>query len=1680
MRKLLLCGLFIVSYFFSHAQDFSNKGKEFWLCFPSHTPSGANLAQMGLFITSDKNSSGTITVNGFTTSFTVTANQVAGPIDIPYNVAHINFGESGNVINKGIRVKVNPGQPPVVVYTHMYAGFRSAASLVLPITTLGKKYFTTNYWQASTGGSQSQFQIVAVDSNTVVQVQLRRNGILDATATQYTLPLPGNLIQIQNGQDLTGSIIESVSTGNGGCKRVAVFSGSSALAIGRNGCNGGSYDPIFQQNYPVNTWGKEFGVIPFANSPNGYHVRVVASEDNTTINVAGLSFNLNAGQCYPATTNNQGPYTSPMVITANKPISVAQYLMSAACSGSGDQGDPDMVILNPVEQNIRDISIFSSSLQAINSKFLSVYIKTNATASFRINGAPPAGSFAQMFPNNGYSYLIEDLTSYASTSFRLTADSGFNAIAYGLGNFESYAYSAGTNLKDLYQYVTIDNEYATVNFPAGCKNSPFKFSMTFPYQPLAIKWEFNGLFPDTTINAPVFDSTWIVDGRTLYRYRLNKLYSIGTAGIYPINVVATSPGFDGCNGEQEIEYDLQIFDPPVAGFTKTTNGCLTDPVVFMDTTNAAPRTINRWYWSFGDGNTAIIKNPLHTFAAPGDYTVKLAVISDVGCLSDTASAIVSLSNPPVAAFSTQGAVCEKRTVTFKDESTVPVGNTIVKWNWTFGDGNTSTLQNPTHNYTTAGTYTVTLLVETSTGCRSIVLSKPVTVNPLPVVNFNLPNVCLPVGAAQFNDLSTISDGSQALFTHAWDFGDGVGTSTLANPLYNYSATGPYNVRLTITSKDGCIKDSVKQLTTIFARPTAQFTAPAEVCLSDTAQFTDQSTAPASSVTEWFWDFADATTASIQNPKKRWAAAGTYQVKLYIKSAIGCISDTITKSIVVNQLPSADFNTSSPACETKLISFTDASAANSGALNKWNWNFGNGNTSTAQNPTQTYATAGNYTVTLNVETDKGCKSTVMSKTVVLNAQPVVNFNMPAICLPAGTGQFNDLSTISDGSQGQFVYLWEFGDGGTATQKNPVHYYSAVGPYNVRLRVTTKDGCWDTLTKVMNTIYPQPKANFTVSPEVCLGAVTTYTDNSDGKGSAITQWFWNFGDGGTAATQNATHTYTTANTFAVRLYVVTDKGCYSDTLSQNTIANPLPTVNFTTSAPVCETRPITFTDASLANAGNLIKWTWDFGDGGTSLLQSPIHTFAAGNTTPYAITLNVETDKGCKNAVPFVRPVTVNYLPRPDFIAPEICLTDPAAVFTNSSTIPDNSQAQFTYLWNFGDPNANGANPNTSGLRDPSHRYTVTGPYNVRLTVTSKDGCVKDTLKTFIVNGTQPQASFTVNNATTLCSNQDVTITDGSTVDVGNVVKVEVYWDYLNDPTNKTVDDTPTPGKTYTHKYPDAGTNTTYQVRYVVYSGLSCVNQTTRTITLGASPQIQFNAMNDVCEEIAPFQVTAAREIFGLTGTGTYSGTGISSNGIFNPRAATPGIHTITYSFVAANGCSISATQTIEVNPQPVADAGPDRTLLEGGFITLNAKGTGNNVSYLWTPASYLDNALIATPKVTTPDDITYRLTVTSADGCVDTDDVFVKVLKAPVVPNAFSPNGDGINDTWNIEFLDSYPGCTVEVYNRYGQIVFSSVGYKNPGWNGRLNGQALPVGTYYWIINPKNGRKQMNGSVTILR
>ncbi|HEY6503760.1 MAG TPA: PKD domain-containing protein [Chitinophagaceae bacterium] len=1444
MRKFYLgCTLMLMLFAGgkASAQDFSNKGKEFWLAYCYHVGMlGGGFPSMTVYITSDVATSYTLEIYGVATIATGNLNpgQVI-PVAIP-TAYFIN--NEGTFTNRTIRVTA---PKPVVVYSYITRNAASAGTLCLPTNVLGKEYYSMNFTQVSNeNNSNSYFTIIAVEDNTAVEITpsaATKNGWV--ANTTYTVNLnKGEIYQVLgaangfNGEDLTGSKIRSVASASGGCKKIAVYSGSGKIRIPASGCSGNSSDNLYQQLYPTGSWGKKYLTAPSANNPNNYY-RIGRSDPASNVYLNGAL--IPAGSFI----NNYYQFFNniPNLIESDLPISVAQFFTTQGCDGnpSSQPYDPDMIMLNPVEQNIDRVTLVSSNLVAAatpqypHQHNIHAIMKNGGTgiSSFKLDGNPvPIGSWAVHPADPAYSYLY--MNSVSQGYHTLSSDSGFNATAYGYANFESYGYSAGANVKDLYQFISISNQYASVDFPAACKGAISTFSMTFPYKPTQIIWNFNGLFPNDTANNPVYTSSSVVNGRTLYKYDLPGTYTMPAAGSYPIQIVAQNPTSDGCSGIQEIDIELQVFDPPVAAFNFTTNGCVSSPVVFTDnTTNTGGRPITHWHWNFGDGNTANdVPTINHTYAGPGSYNVKYTVITDIGCLADTIPQVVVLNDPPVAQFSTAAPYCAGKTISFTDNSTVSSG-AIAKWTWNFGDGSpvviafTNAAQ--THTYTNPGTYPVTLEVETASGCRSNVTSIPVTVNPNPVVAFNLPNVCLPVGAAQFNSTSTISDGTENLFGYIWNFGDATPTSSVQNPLHNYTGAGPYNVSLTVTSNNGCITTGTQSLTTIYTEPIAIFPQPADVCLGAPMNFTDQSMAAGSTVTQWLWNFGDATTSTLQNPAKTYTAAGTYTVTLTITSAIGCQSvspaNIATRQVVVNALPVADFNTSLPGC-------------------------------------------------------------------------------------AGQG-------------------------------------------------------------------------------------------------------------------------------------------------------------------------ITFTNASVANSGNITRWTWNFGDATNATLTTGapfIHTYATASATPYNATLQVETDKGCISTV-LTKPVLINPVPSAGFISPEICVNDVLAPFTDTS-----SGGATGWEWNFGDPNATAGNPNISTVQNPTHHYTMPGNYTVQLVATNAAGC-KDTISNPVkVNGGLLTPQFTVENTTPLCSNKSITIKDASTINAGNILRVEIYWDPA-DITIKTTDDDPVAGRTYTHTYPEFFTpaTRTYNVRYVVYSGITCFMEFTRPVTLLATPQLGFNSALPVCSSVPAFQLAQPQLINNLPGSGAFSGSGVTSTGLFDPQAAGDGTHTITYTYTATNGCANSVDQTVIVDPTPVADAGPDKFLLEGGYITLTPKLVTNiPVTYAWTPATYLNNPSVANAQASPPTDFTYTLTVTSDKGCTDNDEVFVKLLKSLVIPNIFSPNNDGINDKWVIEHLESYPGCTIQLYNRYGQMVQRFVNYTP--WDGKINGQDAPLGTYYYIIDPKSGRKPITGFVDIIR
>ncbi|HEX7367203.1 MAG TPA: PKD domain-containing protein [Pelobium sp.] len=616
---------------------------------------------------------------------------------------------------------------------------------------------------------------------------------------------------------------------------------------------------------------------------------------------------------------------------------------------------------------------------------------------------------------------------------------------------------------------------------------------------------------------------------------------------------------------------------------------------------------------------------------------------------------------------------------------------------------------------------------------------------------------------------------------------------------------------------------------------------------------------------------------------------------------------------------------------------------------------------------------------------------------------------------------------------------------------------------------------------------PTARFEVDKkQICGSDLVTFTDRSEGNGKSIVKWFWDFGDGTKYERTDGlpfTHRFLSPGDYNVKLYVQGETDCVSSTATAITVhVSKSPEAKFSSEVVNCVDKAIRFTDLSVPIEGKISFRMWDFGDSistnNASTDSIPSHTYTAVGT--YNVKLIVSTDLGCSDTI--VKQVIVHPLPIVDFDMPDICLSDASATFTNNSTIADGSG--MTFQWNFGDDNATPSNPNIA--TNPNHKYSRAAIYQVTLTATSANGCISSLTKAFTVNDSTPKAEFAVRNKDNLCSDQPVVFEDLATIDFGEVTKIEWTFDTTN-PSVVEIDNAPASKterqlgpKTYIHQYPKFSTPLTKEVtvQMKVYSGVTCEDVVQQKISLKASPSVIFNPLAAVCAEIAPFPLTQASETTGFIGTGKYTGDGVDENGLFWPAKAGVGEHTITYAFFGTNGCSDNKTQNITVYPTPAASAGADKVILTGGTVMLDATASGSNLTYKWTPSIGLDRDDILKPSASPSKDINYTLTVKSDQGCEAKSTVFVKVLQFPEIPNTFTPNGDGVNDTWVIKYLDSYPNATIKIFNRYGNEVFSANKYV--AWDGKLNGAYVPQGMYYYIITAKNGELKYNGSLLIVR
>ena len=471
--------------------------------------------------------------------------------------------------------------------------------------------------------------------------------------------------------------------------------------------------------------------------------------------------------------------------------------------------------------------------------------------------------------------------------------------------------------------------------------------------------------------------------------------------------------------------------------------------------------------------------------------------------------------------------------------------------------------------------------------------------------------------------------------------------------------------------------------------------------------------------------------------------------------------------------------------------------------------------------------------------------------------------------------------------------------------------------------------------------------------------------------------------------------------------------------------------------------------------------------------------------YFVRTSFKDNPGCSS----VDSISIRTYPVPDvhFVMPSICLTDAVAQFYDSSYTLDGSTLPFSYLWDFGDPNAQSGNPNSSTQVNPTHRYSAASNYPLSLQVTSSVGCKAVASKIFTVNGAIPKADFSVNNPSALCSNQTIGIINNSSVDFGSITKLRIFW---GDSAVSYIDSQPYPGKMYSHNYPNPVSSgmTNYTIRMISSSGISCADELDLPVNILPSPHVQFTAIAPMCDYDSSFMISQAIELTGLPGSFSFTGNGVSPTGLFDPQLSRAGEHPLLYKYTALNGCMDSAIQTVTVYAPPEVYAGNDTSVVLNQPLQLHVQTSDvSGDSFLWSPSAALNDPLIQNPVATHTsaiDSVRYFVKVTDSVGCFAESSIKVKIFKTSpdiFVPNAFTPGGSSNNIfrpiPVGISSLQYF-----RVYDRWGQLVYST-SRLGDGWDGNLSGKAQNLDGYVWVVaaTTYTGQKIFKkGTVTLIR
>lgn len=1247
-------------------------------------------------------------------------------------------------------------------------------------------------------------------------------------------------------------------------------------------------------------------------------------------------------------------------------------------------------------------------------------------------------------------------------------------------------------------------------------------------QPNVCRPPFGINFTNATTGSGTFTYQWnFGDGGS--SAQSSPQHNYNTAGKYIVSLMAVSS--TGC-----VDTISKTLDIPsrVTSFNSVDTICANQQLNF--TNNSVPNPSNS-NWNFGDGTVSGSTSPAKIYANPGSYLVRL-ISTFSNCVDSAKKTIIVLPKATPDFTSPVKQVCKvPASITFQDQS----GPSAVSWFWKFGDGTTSSQQNPGHTYSTYGTYDVTLIVTNANGCIDSIKKSAFINIQQPTIGFNpfTKRGCLPFTLKPTVNISTFDN----VTGYLWDFGDGT-TSTQAKPTHTYTAQGKYTLSLTITTATGC-SNSASLVDSVWAGnyPVIDFNAtPIPVCAKTPVTFTNL-TAPAD---QYQWVFGDGGKSTKSNPIYEYNSPGTFDVALYAWN-YGCLDSLIKTQYITVFPPVARFRPNTDCNNRLRYTFTDQSIQ----PQTWHWDFGDGTTSTQQYPAHIFPAFGSYNVTLIV-TNGTCQDTITKTIKTIDENPDFITAAPFAC------KNKNATFIATNIDKSLIrsYSWSFGDGTplTAGLTDSVikHTYNTEGTYSVKLITVDLNGCKDSVTKNSFFNVNGPKANFAAPIQSgCAGITINFLDSSttDGRNPINTKtWIWGDKQSATINSSPYQHKYDSVGTFSVKLIVTDTSGCSDSLTRTNYITTTRPVIAFKADdSTACPGSAVTFINSS---SGSNLQYAWSFGDGGISSLSGPVYNYnATGN---YDVKLKVIDQYNCTDSLTKVQYINV---------------TKPVSAFTMSDSVSlcppfkvdfSNQSSTFSSVkWDFGDGS-------TTTLNNPSHYFTQVNSYTVSLIATHPKGCTDTSSQVVrILDSTNIKISYSPligckpmgvdfkatgaasggfdylwdfgNGVTDTSSGSSahniynlygnfvprliVQDHSGCVSAIEGVDTIKVRGAQSNFGADKNIfcvsgtvnfiDSTTSndPIINYTWNFGDGQSSNqqqpshfyqnigSYTVTLSTITQAGCKDTMTKAqlITLVDKPHINISGDSVICihdtlRHIGNILVPDTAVIAWKWNFPNGNTANVQLPGVQKYDQA--GNFTVTAIASRYPGCTDTAYQKIIVNALPTSSLPDELTKIAGYPVDLSGS-YGNGVNkWSWDNSPDISCTNCAFPSFDPKMNKTFTVDFADANGCVNKDSVYIKILcpgSALFVPNTFSPNGDGSNDVFYPRGKGIVTVKLFRVFNRWGELVFEKQNFQvndvNAGWNGLYKGKKAPADVYIFQCQAyceNNELITLNGNVALIQ